>query len=455
MALPLTIGCGAGFAHDRPDAGRKVADYLAARGGGYLIYETLSERTVALAQMAKGGRYGRLGEFLRQSLPSCLRSGIKIIGNFGAAAPLRAAAAVAKLARELGLRAPRIGAVCGDNLLSRNRIPEWLGEYLPAKNGDSRSVISANAYIGAEGIVKALRRGADIVVAGRVADPSLALAAVIYERDLNGDDWQGRALGTLAGHLLECGAQVSGGYFADPGMNKNVPDLDSVGFPIAEIDSRDSRVVITKPPGTGGLVSERTVKEQLLYEIHDPKKYPTPDVTLDIAAAVVAEEKPGRVGVCGVRGGPPPEKLRLQICRRDGWIGESEISYYGQTAPSRAAAACEVLRRRMRALFPEMRHCLDIIGICSAANDGEGVFLRRRLREAEKNGGEHRDVRVRFAARGDDLRRLERALWEVEALYTNGPAGGGGVRSRIAPCIFNEIVFVPRGRIKVSVRILQ
>ena len=438
----VLIGCGSGFAHDRPDAGRAVAECLAARGGGYLIYETLSERTLALAQMARREKrsFGRMEEFLAHALPVCLAGGVKIIGNFGGADPLRAGQSVLRLAKKMGLRRPRVGVALGDNLMTGKTLPDWLRQRLPPGQ-DPRQAVSANAYIGAEGMTRALRRGAEVVVAGRVSDSSLALAALAHARGLAEDDWPRLAAGALAGHLLECGAQVSGGYYCDPGDNKEVPRLHEVGFPVAEVDDRNGAVTIGKPPGAGGLVSPGTVKEQLLYEIHDPRDYRTPDVTLDISQARVERAGRDRAKVTGVVGRPRPEQLRVQVCLRDGWAGAAEIFYYGQTAPARADAACRVLRRRLRRLFPRERFRLEVFGL---GRPPLAEHPRRNWRPPQD--GTPRDLRVRLAACGADKERLQRMLWEVECLYTNGPAAGGGVTGVIAPRLTQRILLAPRDK---------
>lgn len=442
----VSIGCGAGFAHDRPEAGRAVAECLAACGGGYLIYETLAERTLAMAQMARleGRAFGRMEAFLQHSLPACLAGGVKIIGNFGAADPLRAGHAVIALAKDAGLRKPRVGVVLGDNLMRGGALPAWLREHLPSGQ-DARAAVSANAYIGAEGMVRALQRGADVVVAGRVSDSSLALAALAHARGFAADDWPQLATGALAGHLLECGAQITGGYYADPG-DKEVPRPDEPGFPIAEVTPDD--ITIRKPPGTGGLVSPGTVKEQLLYEIHDPSRYLTPDVTLDISRVQVAPAGRNRVRVSGALGRARPERLRAQICLRDGWTGAAEIFYYGRTAPARAEAACRILRRRMRHRFPEAEFRLDIFGL------GMSPLAEYSPRHRPPTDGRPYDLRVRMAARCADKDRLQQMLWEVESLYTNGPAGGGGVTGAIAPHLKQHIALVPRERARARTLLL-
>jgi hypothetical protein len=264
-------GCAAGFSGDRTDAAAPVVQALIASGQpAVLIFETLAERTLALAQLARrtqpdAGYEPLLVDLLQPVLADCLAHGVRIVSNFGAANPAGAARRIHQLAAELGLRAPRIAVVQGDDLSGPHTalLERALGPAMPTE-----PIVSANAYIGAQAIADALRAGADIVVCGRVADPSLVLGPAMAHYGWAADDWDRLARATMAGHLLECGAQVTGGYFADPGY-KDVPGLATLGYPIAEIDP-DGHCTITKPAGTGGCINERTVKEQLLYELHDP-----------------------------------------------------------------------------------------------------------------------------------------------------------------------------------------
>ncbi len=261
----LLIGCAAGFSGDRVDAAGPVVDTLIAHGGpAFLIFETLAERTLALAQLRRradpeAGFELLLGDMLRPVLARCLEHNIRIVSNFGAANPMAAARFIRQMALELGLNEPRIAVVGGDDLSGEAQydlLRTQLGSTL-----DGIRVVSANAYIGAEAIAAALDAGAQIVVAGRVADPSLTVGPAMSHFGWRADDWDCLARATMAGHLLECGAQVCGGYFADPGF-KDVPDLHAVGYPIAEIDSQGN-CIISKAANTGGLVSLATVKEQL------------------------------------------------------------------------------------------------------------------------------------------------------------------------------------------------
>lgn len=435
---PLSIGCAAGFAGDRLDAGAAVVRTLAARGGpACLIYETLAERTLALAQLRRrddpdAGCDARLEGFLRPVLADCLRHGIPIVGNFGAANPRGAARRIAALAAERGLQAPRIAVVEGDDLSADRHRPllrQVLGAAAPG------SWVSANAYIGAEPIAAALRAGAQIVVCGRVADPSLALGPAIAHFGWAMDDWDRLARGTMAGHLLECGAQVTGGYFADPGR-KDVPDLARVGFPIAEVD-RDGHCVIGKADATGGCVDARTVTEQLLYEIHDPAAYATPDVVADITEATVTELGRDRVALRGVRGHPRPQRLKVNVCHEGGWLAEGEISYAGPGAQARARLAARILAERL----PERPLRLDLIGCSSIFGDDAGRLLST-LGDAASGGGD--DVRLRAATADANRERAEELVHELTALYTCGPAGGGGVRTSVTARLSTVSCLVPR-----------
>ncbi|RZM03377.1 MAG: DUF1446 domain-containing protein [Variovorax sp.] len=451
--LPLLIGCAAGFSGDRTDAAGPVVDTLIARLGAtasaepatapraFLIFETLAERTLALAQLRRRadpetGYEPLLDAMLRPVLARCLAHGIRIVSNFGAANPRAAARHIARMARELGLSAPRIAVVEGDDLSApgfRSLLRERIGAAM-----DGLRIVSANAYIGAEPIARALDAGAQVVVCGRVADPSLTVGPAMSHFGWRADDWEKLGRATMAGHLLECGAQVCGGYFADPGF-KDVPGLGHVGFPIAEIDA-DGRCTIGKADATGGFVTEATVKEQLIYEVHDPAAYLTPDVVADIAEASVRTVGTDRVALDGVRGHPRPTHYKVNVCHEGGWLAEGEISYAGARAEARARLAAAVLRERLPAL--DLR--VDLIGVVSILGDDGGRALA-----ATPDGGA-RDVRLRVAATHDERAVAETLGREVMALYTCGPAGGGGVRSTLTPRLNTISCLLPRDAVPVG-----
>ena len=428
--FPLLVGCAAGFSGDRTDAAGPVVDTLIARMAAapgqraFLIFETLAERTLALAQLRRradpeAGYEPLLDAMLRPVLARCLAHGIRIVGNFGAANPRAAARHVLRLAAELGAPPPKVAVVWGDDLR------ETAAMSLLAAEADIRLqgavVVSANAYIGAEPIAAALDAGAQVVVCGRVADPSLAVGPAMSHFGWSADDWPVLGRATMAGHLLECGAQVCGGYFADPGF-KDVPGLAQVGFPIAEIHP-DGSCVVGKSDGTGGCVTLATVKEQLLYEVHDPAAYLTPDVTADIGTATVESVGPDRVSLAGVTGHPRPASYKVNVCHEGGWLAEGEISYAGPRAEARARLAADVLRQRL----PGLKLRVDLIGAVSIFGDDAGALLG----DAPDAG--HRDIRLRVAATHADRSVAETLGREVTALYTCGPAGGGGVRTTLTP----------------------
>jgi hypothetical protein len=308
---------------------------------------------------------------------------------------------------------------------------------------DGIRLVSANAYIGAEPIAAALDAGAQIVVCGRVADPSLAVGPALSHFGWRADDWEKLGRATMAGHLLECGAQVCGGYFADPGF-KDVPGLARVGFPIAEI-AADGSCTIGKADGTGGLVTEATVKEQLLYEVHDPAAYLTPDVIADISQAEVERLAVDRVALRGVRGHARPSHYKVNVCHEGGWLAEGEISYAGPRAEARARLAAEVLRERLDGLTLR----IDLIGALSILGDDAGRALA-----ATADAG-MRDIRLRVAATHAERAQAERLGREVMALYTCGPAGGGGVRTTLTPRLNTLSCLLPREAVPVGFEMIE
>ena len=437
MKQPLLIGCAAGFGGDRTDAALPIVETLISRGGaGVLIFEMLAERTLALAQLDRrknpDGGYAPLLELMvRPVLRRCIENNIPIVSNFGAANPRAAALLIRRIANEQGIANIRIAIIEGDDL-SDAKGRELLREYLKPQDAE-REIVSANVYLGASAIADALRAGAQIVVTGRVADPSLVVGPAIAHFNWQADDWEKLGRATMAGHLLECGAQVTGGYFADPGF-KDVPDLHNVGFPIAEISS-DGSFIITKADETGGIVNALTVKEQLLYELHDPAAYLTPDVIADISEAEVKELGENRVAVTGVRGHQRPDTLKTTVCFAGGWLGEGEISYAGPNAEARARLAAEIIKKRMGR---ELQIRFDFIGSLSVFADDAGIAL------IDFTSTNSREVRLRVAGVHAERTQVEKLMREVTPLYTCGPAGGGGVRTTITQRLNSVSCFVPR-----------
>ncbi|MBR8743250.1 acyclic terpene utilization AtuA family protein [Nocardiopsis sp. MG754419] len=407
----VRLGCGAGFAGDRLEP----AVDLVERGGlDTLVLECLGERTVSLASLRSTDGSGPghdplLRRRLELLLEPLARHGTRLVTNAGAADPVGAARMAWGLAREHGV-APRVAAVTGDDVLDRidRTAPAWEDGRPLEAHGE---LVSANAYLGVDALLPALREGADVVIAGRAADPSLFLAPLLDSLGWDPEDTGLLAAGTLIGHLLECAGQVTGGYFADPGMQE-VPDPAHLGFPLAEV-AVDGTAVVTKLPGTGGRVDRRTVTEQLTYEVTDPTAYLTPDVTLDLTGVRAQEVGPDRVRVAGARGRVRPDRLKVSVGHRAGFRGEGEISYAGPGARARALLAGEVVRERLTGVLPVR---VDVIG---GADDPTEVG----------------ESRLRVAGLGPDRAVAQAVEEEVTALYTCGPAGGGGVRTRSAEVI--------------------
>lgn len=446
----FSIGCGAGFSGDRLDAAEAVVDTLIANGKpAAMMFETIGERTLALGQLARrsnpdGGYEPMLRELLEPVLLKCVHHNIPIIGNFGVANPPAAARLIDQLGRELGLNSLRIALVEGDDLSHALALDSWqISEGDASLDVDLDKLISANVYLGAAEIVAALEQGAQIVVTGRVADPALALGPLVHHFGWAWDDWDKLAVGTLAGHLLECASHICGGYFADPGY-KDVPNLANVGFPIAEV-SASGEIVVSKAANTGGLVSPRTVKEQMIYEIHDPAAYLTPDVILDITQVTVEEIGLDQVSVKGALGKPRPDTLKATLSIEGGWLGEGEISYAGPNARARAELAANVLRQRVQKSYPDLPYRIDLIGLSSVFDSNTGALQNTLPPELE-----HDDVRVRLAISSSEREQADMASREVLNLYNNGPAGGGGVRWGITPRIKTTSYLVPREQIEAS-----
>lgn len=440
MQTTLMVGCGAGFSGDRLDAALPVVRTLIARGNpAALIFENLAERTLAFAQMARSqdaalGYEPLLARELEPVLAACLEHGITIVGNFGAANPAGAAACIGDLAARLGLPTPRIAVVTGDDVRPGTGVPTL--DDACGSDEERRRFVSANAYQGAFPIAEAILAGAQIVVTGRVADPALTLGPAIAHYGWTETDWDLLAGASVAGHLLECGSQVTGGYFSDPGK-KDIAGMADLGFPIAEILA-DGSCIITKAAHTGGAVDRRTVTEQLIYEIHDPASFLTPDVIADITEAELSVIGPDAVRVTGVRGRERPATLKTNVYFDDGWLGEVEISYAGCNAEARARLAMEVIRARMKDALP-LR--FDLIGVISIQSDDGGRLLQAMP------AGQAQDVRLRVAAAHTDGELIDQLLREVNALYNNGPGGGGGVRFHKRKRVAMKTCFIPRAQL--------
>lgn len=415
--MSLRIGAGSAWWGDRVEPARLNAE----KGDlDYLCFETMAEATVSAAQVRKRrdpsfeGYDTYLDDRMKAVLPGCVRRGTKIVTNQGWINPVGAAERIAQHLGGLGAKGIKIASVTGS--LITERVMTLAKTIL--ENGEPVSrladtLISAEAYLGAEPIVAALRDGAQIVVTGRVADPSLFLAPMIHEFGWSENDVAKLGQGTGIGHLMECGAQVTGGYFSDPGF-KDVPDPWNLAFPIAEVDS-DGSAVIAKVAGSGGAINLMTVKEQLLYEVHDPENYITPDIVADFTTAKLEQIGDNRVRVSGIGGKPRTPTLKVSMGCTEGFIGEDMFFYAGPGALRRAKLAKRILEERFKIVdlkADDVR--VDFVGL--NAIHGEAT---------PSDAPEPYEVAVRVAARTRTREEALKVGREIDGMAVSGVAMTG------------------------------
>lgn len=366
MKKSIRIGSGAAWWGDRIEPAILNAD----KGElDYLCFETMAEATVSAAQVRARrdpsfpGYDTYLDDRMRGVLPGCLRNGTKIVSNQGWINPDAAAERIVHWLRELGAKGKKVAAVSGSLITERAmQVTDRIMENGKPTASLADTMVSAEAYMGAEPIVQALREGADIVVTGRVADPSIFMAPMMYEFGWHPLDHLRLGAGNGLGHLLECGAQMTGGYFSDPGF-KDVPEPWNLAFPIAEV-SPDGSAVFTKVVGSGGAITLRTVKEQMLYEVHDPANYLTPDVVVDFTTARLEQLGPDRVRVSNISGKPRTPTLKVSIGCTEGFIGEDMFFYAGPGALRRAELAKKILLERFRIVGLQAEEVrIDFVGM--------------------------------------------------------------------------------------------
>lgn len=453
MKSKIRIGCGAGFSGDRIEP----AIILAEKGKlDYLVLECLAERTIALANKRKmsdptKGYDPLLERRIETLLPHLVKNNICLITNMGAANPIEGAKKIIEIAQKQGFSI-KVAAVSGDEAprspMGKFRFEDYkiFGDdekiiqnpKSPIRNED---VISANAYLGIEGILEALQADAQIIITGRVADPSLFLAPMIHEFGWKTDDYNLMGKGTVIGHLMECAGHITGGYFADP-IKKPVENMENLGHPFADVYA-DGSAIINKVEGTGGIINLQTAKEQLLYEVINPNEYYTPDVIADFTTVKLEETAQNQVQVTGGGGKEKPKTYKVSVGYKAFWQGEGEISYAGPTAYERAKLAGETVKKRLKSQFDEIQ--VDYIGVNS-------TFGSRWLSEVEAPISE---VRLRVAAKAKTQADAALVGEEVEALYTNGPAGGGGVRKYVNEVIGIVSVLVDRTKVSPQISIFE
>jgi hypothetical protein len=439
----IRVGTGAGFSDDRIDPAAKLAE----RGQlDYLVFECLAERTIARETLSRlkdpeRGYTPYLVERFQAVLPACLQHGIRIVTNMGAANPLGAARAVRREAKAMGIADLPVAVVTGDDVAEIVR----KNPQLPLmENGEPVESLlprmaSANAYLGADVIRDGLATGAPVVMTGRVSDPSLFLGTMLHGLGWAYDDYPKLAVGTLAGHLMECAGQVTGGCFIDPGK-KDAEDPVNIGFPYADV-GQDGSLLLGKLEDSGGRLDVMTCTEQVLYEMHDPTSYITPDCILDITGVAFAQESKHRVRATGPKARPRTPTYKVVVGYHDGYIGEGEVAYAGPNALARAQLAEKIVRERLKQrgfTYPEIR--VDYIGMSSLHGMGEGR-------------PEPYEVRLRIAARSPDRKAARAVGFEVRTLHVNGPSGGGGGTNAIREVLAVKSILIPREMVKTAVTV--
>ena len=454
MKENIRIAAGQGFWGDLPDAPVRQVE-----GGpiDYLMLDYLAEVTMSIMQKQKtrDPNVGYARDFvplMKQILPACVKRNIKVVANAGGVNVEGCANAVRDVAREQGLGGKlKIGIVTGDDIL--DRIDDLLARGLELRNMDTDEPLamvrdriqSANAYLGAAPIVEALNQDAQIVITGRATDTGLTLAPMIHEFGWDLNDWDKLAAGTIAGHIIECGAQCSGGncQYEWP----DIPDLANVGFPIAEA-SPDGTFVITKHERTGGRVNVPSIKEQLVYEMGDPHEYITPDCVADFTTIQLADEGQDRVRVFGIKGRPATDSLKVSISYSAGFKAVGTLVYAWPDAYEKAKAADKILRVRLDRLGLRFDQILtEYVGV----NATHGPL-------AGEPSPDLAEVQLRVGVRGDDRAAIERFTKEIAPLILTGPpavTGFAGGRPKVEEIVAYWPALIPKGEITVTVEIIE
>src|SRR5712671_2085640 len=454
MRDSIRIAAGQGFWGDLPDAPVRQVE-----GGpiDYLMLDYLAEVTMSIMQKqkARDPNAGYARDFvplMKQILPACVERNIRVTANAGGVNVNGCARAVRDVALELGLAGKlRIGIVTGDDIMGK--LDELLSRGVELRNMDTgeplstvrERIQSANVYLGAAPIVEALNKGAQFVITGRCTDTGLTLAPMIHEFGWAADDWNRLAAGTIAGHIIECGAQCSGGNCQYDWQS--IPDLANVGFPIAEA-SADATFVITKHEGTGGRVSVPSVKEQLVYEMGDPHEYITPDCVADFTTVQLAVDGADRVKVFGIKGRPATDSLKVSISYSAGYKAVGTLVYSWPDAFAKATAADQILRARLDRLGLRFDQILtEYVG----ANATHGPL-------AGEPSLDLAEVQLRVGVRGNDRAAIERFTKEIAPLILTGPpgvTGFAGGRPKVEEVIAYWPALIPKSEIEAAIEVID
>jgi hypothetical protein len=446
MTQSVRIGCGSAFSRDDKHKAVQMAEKGNVR---YLCCDRLAERTLAPATLKKNndpskGYNPRLEDWFRSVLPAVVENDVKIIGNFGAANPRAAGEQVAEIAAEIGYDSLSIAVVTGDQVkdLVKDRInaDEMINIDKNQPIDIKGKIISANAYIGSDPIVNALEEDADIVIGGRISDLSLYVGPLRYEFGWSDLNPKKIAQSCVIGHLLECGTYATGGNLACPGYVE-VPEKDNIGFPLAEVDE-NGEAIITKPPETGGIVTELSLTAQLCYEVHDPEYYITPDMIIDITTVKFDQIKENKVRVTGATPQGKPENLKVLISSTGGYKAEATIGWAGKDSLDKVNRTIEEI------IKPEFEELEDRLNALRIDRIGVDAIHGTQSPELECPPNE---VRLRVAARTDSIDMAERVLDKVIHQIMTAPMGVGGVKSDIDTLVKLHPTLLNRDKIKTEV----
>ena len=423
----------------------------------YLMLDYLAEVTMSILQKqrARDPNAGYARDFvslMREILPDCVEKGIKVLSNAGGVNVEGCAAALRDVARELGLTSKvKIGLVTGDDIL--DRLDEFIDKGIDINSMDTGEplaairdkVQSANVYLGAGPLVEALGKGANVIVGGRLTDTGLTLAPLMHEFGWSFDDWDRVSAGTIAGHIIECGAQSSGGNCQYEWQN--IPDMADIGFPIVEA-SPNGEFFVTKHNGTGGRVNIQSVKEQLLYEMGDPHEYITPDVVADFASIHLADAGENRVKVFGIKGHPKTDFYKVSIAYSAGWKSVGTLVYAWPDAYEKAKAADRILRERLERLGLKFDTVLtEFVGV----NATHGQL-------AGEPAGDIPEVQFRIGVRSQNRADIERFTKEIAPLILTGPpavTGFAGGRPKVEEIMAYFPALIPKTLIETKVDIIE
>ena len=442
----IRIGCGSAAASDPVDG---AVDVLEAGDVDYLCFDTMAEITIPWQQLARmrdpGAGYDlMLEERMRAVLPLAASRHIPVLGNFGALNPTAGARLVLKIATEMGLHGLRVACIEGDDVLGALDRDARVTDRETTIAGLPGTLLSANAYIGAEAVVECLAAGADVVVGGRVADASLYLAPMIHEFGWAFDDWDRLGAGVALGHLAECGTFATGGAWCDPGYRTNVQGLGRIGRPIIEVDD-ELGAVMTKPPGTGGVVHVDNFRAQLMHEINDPQRYLSPDTVADFTTLLLSQETDHRVRVSWTgqpRGRQRPDNLKVVVGTHEGYIGEAMLLATGDNATEKAQLIAEVARERFFDVLhlPLLDYRYDLIGLDTTVPE-----LPSQARPSE--------VMVRIAGLAADEAVATQVARFADYISMSGPLGIGARRKDVRPCFGVFASLIPREAVKLNVTV--